>query len=57
MPNEYQIELSGRISLKGTFDGNTKEDAVHEAERELRRGDISEIEVETCIYLDPNPDA
>lgn len=57
MPNEYQIELSGRISLKGTFDGNTKEDAIGEAERELRRGDISEIEVETCIYLDPNPDA
>lgn len=56
MSNEYQIELSGRISLKGTFAGSTKEDAIGEAERELRQGDISEIEIDTCIYLDPNPD-
>lgn len=54
--NEYQISLSGRISLTGTFGGNTPEEAVEEAKREMKQsGEIEEIEVESAIYLDPNP--
>lgn len=55
--NEYQISLSARISHVGTFSGNSREEAIEEAQRELRQGEIENVEVESCIYIDPNPDA
>lgn len=55
--NEYQIALVARISHVGTFSGNSREEAVEEARRELRQGEIENVEIESCIYIDPNPGA
>lgn len=59
MQHEYEISISGRISLVGTFTANSKLEAEEAARRELRQGEIEEVEIESCIYLDVDvaPDA
>jgi hypothetical protein len=61
MAKEYDIRVTARIEIGGVFtvmDQDDQKAAIDGAIAELRHsGELSDIEVERCIWLDPNPDA
>jgi len=59
MLKKYDIRLTAVIEIGGVFEANSAEEARAAAELELRSsGEISDIQVGRCIYLDEEePDA
>ncbi len=63
---DYDIALSGRRSIERTIqvmDIEGKDEAIQKAEIELAKAmgcevsELSDIQVERCLYIDPNEDA
>lgn len=54
MPKEYDIQIKALITIGGKYAADSMEEAIQTAKLELRsNGEISDVEIERAMYLDP----